>query len=100
MRTSLCKAPPSCNRPKMTMPAQRLFMRHIAINATAVGFQGQVKNPASLDAKAARSRSKISFQKRRAHTHQTDQSLQTKGNVLHHHPPTSYLEHQRSIFFN
>ncbi|ATV15703.1 hypothetical protein CFN58_04960 [Pseudomonas avellanae] len=100
MRTSLCKAHPPCNTPKTTSPAQRLFMRQIAINATAVGLQGQVKNPASRGAHAARSRSKISLQKRSSHTHQPDQSLQTKGNVLHHHPPTSHLEHQRSIFFN
>ncbi|MBL3873203.1 hypothetical protein ALP44_102951 [Pseudomonas syringae pv. theae] len=100
MRTSLCKVPLSCNRPKMTIPAQRLFMRQTAINAGSIGLQGQVKNPVLLDAQAARSRSKISVQKRRAHTHQPDQSLQTKGNVLHHHPPTSHLEHQRSIFFN
>ncbi|RML40989.1 hypothetical protein ALQ95_102679 [Pseudomonas syringae pv. ribicola] len=100
MRTSLCKAHRHCNTPKTTSPAQRLFMCQIAINAGSIGLQGQVKNPALLDAQAASSRSKISVQKRRAHTHQTDQSLQTNGNVLHHHPPTSHLEHQRSIFFN
>ncbi|NAT36601.1 hypothetical protein CU661_02295, partial [Pseudomonas syringae pv. actinidifoliorum] len=31
MRTSLCKAHPPCNTPKTTDPAQRLFMRQIAI---------------------------------------------------------------------
>ncbi|MBI6721761.1 hypothetical protein YA0069_14675 [Pseudomonas syringae] len=75
-------------------------MRQIAINAGRIGLRDQVKNPALCQAQALRAKGKINARMQRHPPYHADQSVETKGNVLHHHPPASDPKRQRSIFFN
>jgi hypothetical protein len=77
-----------------------LFIRQIAINPGRIGLRDQVKNPAFCQAQALRAKGKINARIQRHPPCHTDQSVKTKGNVLHHRPPTSDLKRQWSIFFN
>ncbi|WP_221034109.1 hypothetical protein, partial [Pseudomonas savastanoi] len=69
-------------------------------SAGRIGLRDQVKNPLLCQAQAICVKGEISVQNRIAHTHQTDQSIKTNGNVLHHHPSASHPKRQWSIFFN
>lgn len=94
------QSPPAPQLPKNAGPCSALFTRQIAINAGRIGLQGQVKNPASHHAQAVRAKGKINARIQRHPPYHADQSVETEGNGLHHHPPASDTKRQWSIFFN
>ncbi|WP_179149318.1 hypothetical protein [Pseudomonas syringae] len=75
-------------------------MHQIAILAGRIGLHRLVKNPPTASPEALNDERQKHTQNHSTHTPQTDQSPQTKGNVLHRRRLTSDEKRQRSIFFN